>query len=216
LDAWGSARARRAGRPTDRRRGLARGHDAVENRGALPAGITPTEHPVLAPHGAERAFGDVVVDRERAILAVACQCRPPRPRVAHGLDPVEHRHEPRGVDAPPHAPGVPSVISISLLAPGPAVTASASLRVASWIGTKADVAADRTARADRGRGTARASRGQLPRPKAGSSPKSVTGREGLKRQSASGPEVSCSGDQARDKEAQDRCAWKRLSGNRWD
>src|SRR6266545_1260105 len=51
---------------------LACRHEAVENRGALAAGIGATEEPGF-PAGddfSERAFASVVVDREVAVLAV--------------------------------------------------------------------------------------------------------------------------------------------------
>jgi hypothetical protein len=62
--------------------GLARRHDAVENRGALAASVAATEEPVLSASDdpSEGALRDIVVDGEGAVLAVACQRRPLRPR----------------------------------------------------------------------------------------------------------------------------------------
>jgi hypothetical protein len=101
--------------------GLARGHEAVENRGAAAPGIAPTERPVV-PAGddlSEGALGDIVVDHQIAVHGIARERRPLRPRLADGLadravrqDDVglciqplpEARQHRRGLLGPPRAP----------------------------------------------------------------------------------------------------------------
>jgi hypothetical protein len=73
---------------------LARCHKAVEDRGAMAPSIAATERPVVSARDdrSERTLGDVVVDGERAVLALGAEHAEALVLRGQPLLPIE-RHE---------------------------------------------------------------------------------------------------------------------------